>query len=125
MLVCFLLMKCSCFSFDDCAFLQAWDAGRSDEQSEEKKAATSLENCCSCVEQLGMQLYPNDAVFPEPHVCLRLELAAAGRWPEAGPASQDDSRVASAMLKVGEQRICSLSEIANPLKSKVAPAIVK
>ena len=47
-----------------------------------------------------MQLYPNDAVFPEPHVCLRLELAAAGRWPEAGPASKDDSRVPSAMLKV-------------------------
>ena len=47
-----------------------------------------------------MQLYPNDAVFPEPHVCLRLELVAAGRWPEAGPASKDDSRVASAMLKV-------------------------
>lgn len=79
---------------------QAWDAKRDEQQSEEKRAAASFENCCSCVEQLGMQLYPNDAVFPEPHVCLRLELAAAGRWPEAGPASTDDSRVASAMLKV-------------------------
>lgn len=47
-----------------------------------------------------MQLYPNDVVFPEPHVCLRLELAAAGKWPESGPASPDDTRVASAMLKV-------------------------
>lgn len=47
-----------------------------------------------------MQLYPNETVFPVPHVCLRLELAAAGKWPEASAASQDDSRVPSAMLKV-------------------------
>ena len=68
--------------------------------SEEEQAAASFEDCCTGVELLGMLIYPNEAVFPAPHVCLRLELAAAGRWPENGPATEDDSRVASAMLKV-------------------------
>lgn len=85
---------------------QAWDSRRSEQDSEEEKAAASLEACCASVEQLGMQLYPNDAVFPEPHVCLRLELAAAGKWPEPGLASKDDSRVPSAMLKVPTLTAC-------------------
>ena len=80
--------------------MQAWDSKRNDQSAADSRAAASFEECCACVEQLGMQLYPNDVVFPEPHVCLRLELAAAGKWPESGPASEDDTRVASAMLKV-------------------------
>ena len=81
--------------------MQAWDAKQAElgSASAEQRAEAAFEEMCTCVERLGIQLFPNDTVFPAPHVCLRLELAACGIWPERGPAMQDRGRVASAMLK--------------------------
>ena len=39
-------------------------------------------------------------VFQAAHVCLRLEEAAAGMWPESGPVSEDEDIVQDAMLRV-------------------------
>ena len=81
--------------------VQAWDAKQAElgSASAEQRAEAAFEEMCTCVERLGIQLFPNDTVFPAPHVCLRLELAACGIWPERGLAMQDRGRVASAMLK--------------------------
>ena len=90
--------------------MQAWDAKQAElgSASAEQRAEAAFEEMCTCVERLGIQLFPNDTVFPAPHVCLRLELAACGIWPERGPAMQDRGRAASAMLKArhGSCRTC-------------------
>ena len=39
-------------------------------------------------------------VFPAAHVCLRLEQAAAGMWPEAGPVAEDEDAVQDTLLRV-------------------------
>ena len=39
-------------------------------------------------------------MFPAAHVCQRLEQAAAGLWPEAGPTAADEGTVQETLLKV-------------------------
>ena len=39
-------------------------------------------------------------VFPAAHVCQRLEQAAAGMWPEAGPMATDEDVVQDTLLQV-------------------------
>ena len=39
-------------------------------------------------------------VFPAAHVCLRLEEAAAGMWPESWASSEDEDIVQDTMLRV-------------------------
>ena len=72
--------------------VQAWE-GRQDQPRE------AFEECCQCVERLGSQLAAGSRVFPESHVCMRLELMAAGTWPARAPPIQDTSRAAAALLK--------------------------
>ena len=49
-------------------------------------------------------------VFPAAHVCLRLEQAAAGMWPEAGPVAEDEDAVQDTLLRVTCPFIPSLTE---------------
>jgi len=49
-------------------------------------------------------------VFPAAHVCQRLEQAAAGMWPEAGPMATDEDIVQDTLLQVSDA-LCQTEEV--------------
>lgn len=104
----------------DAYLIQAWEKKRAEmaEASEAIKAQASFEECCASVENLGSQIYPNEAVFPAVHVCLRLELIAIGNWPGKVPAAQDATRVATAMLKACKGQSNSVLRVYDSLLSQ-------
>ena len=83
-------------------FEQVWDASRLESYGApaQEQLSNCLEACCTSVERLGAQLFPNDNVFPVWHVTARLEALAGGLWPERAEPCGEDNRVVSAVLKV-------------------------